>query len=85
MKIDIEVLQEAFYKLYEACELIKKWISEFWNQLKETAAEYIQWINLEYKEIEIPRQIYETSIKHRIMKPQVLNRKPRLIRARTNC
>ncbi|WP_144560001.1 hypothetical protein [Bacillus thuringiensis] len=83
MKVDIEVLQEAFYKLHEACELIKQWISEFWNQLKETAAEYIQWIKLEYKEI--PRQIYETSIKHRTMKSQVLNRKPRLIRARTNC
>ncbi|MED1556815.1 hypothetical protein [Bacillus paramycoides] len=85
MKIDIEVLQEALYKLHEACELIKQWISEFWEQLKEIAEGYTQWLNLEYEEIEIPQRIYETSIKCKVMRPQVLNRKPRLIRARTNC
>jgi len=85
MKIDIETLQDALYKFHEVCEEIKKWISEFWNQLKETAEEYIQWFNLECEEIKMTQRIYEISIKYRVMRSQVLNRKPRLIRARTNC
>lgn len=79
MTVDIELLQKAFGKLYEACKLIVDFAFQVWEQIKETVRKLIK-----HKLYCKPRPIYGY-VKHRVMKSQVLNRKPMLIRARTTC
>lgn len=79
----IETRLKEFYKLYKACELISKWILESWEWIKEMAELYVQSLDYEYKPT-TPKQIYG-HVKHKVMKSQVWNRKPRCIRARTVC
>ncbi|WCS66628.1 hypothetical protein 0105phi72_084 [Bacillus phage 0105phi7-2] len=80
MKVDIESLREAVIKFAnELCKAIARIASECWEQIKELSVEYI-----EYK-LEQPQRLVYGYVKHRVMKSQVLNRKPMLIRARTTC
>lgn len=80
MRIDIESLREAFEKFAnELCKVIAQIVSDCWEQIKELTTKYI-----EYK-LEQPRRIVYGYVKHRVMKSQVLNRKPMWIRARTTC
>ncbi|MGX5586370.1 hypothetical protein ACWKTX_21890 [Bacillus thuringiensis] len=80
MKIDIELIREAFIKL--ATELYKRivqFVSNCWEQIKELTAKYI-----EYK-LEQPQRTVYGYVKRKVMKSQVLNLKPECIRARTTC
>lgn len=80
MKIDIESLREAFIKLAtEVYKRIVQFVSDYWEQIKELTAKYI-----EYK-LEQPQRTVYGYVKHKVMKSQVLNRKPKCIRARTVC
>lgn len=80
MKVDIEPLREAFIKFAnELCKAIARIVSECWDTIKELSVEYI-----EYK-LKQPQRLVYGYVKHRVMKSQVLNRKPMLIRARTTC
>ncbi|MCC2442051.1 hypothetical protein [Bacillus paranthracis] len=83
MKDDIETRLKEFYKLYEACEFISKWILESWEWIKEMAELYVQCLDCEY-EPATPKQVYGY-VKHKVMKSQVIDRKPKCIRARTVC
>lgn len=77
--MDIEMLKKAFGKLYEACKLIVDFAFQVWEQIKEIVHKLIA-----YKLYCKPRPIYGY-VKHKVMKSQVLNRKPARIRARTTC
>ncbi|PGM07231.1 hypothetical protein [Bacillus thuringiensis] len=80
MKIDIELLREVFIKL--ATELYKRivqFVSDYWEQIQELAAKY-----MEYK-LEQPQRTVYGYVKRKVMKSQVLSRKPKCIRARTVC
>ncbi|HEK9101965.1 TPA: hypothetical protein SUB30_003364 [Bacillus pseudomycoides] len=80
MNIDIESLREAFSKLlYEAYKAIAQWVSSYWEQIKELSAKYIEY---KLKRPECPVYGY---VKHKVMRSQVMNRKPRCIRVRTVC
>ncbi|MBM6648978.1 hypothetical protein [Bacillus sp. RIT 809] len=80
MRIDIESLREAFIKFAnELCKVIAQIVSDCWEQIKELTVKYI-----EYK-LEQPQRIVYGHVQNKVMKSQVLNRKPMLIRARTTC
>lgn len=80
MKIDIELLREAFIKLAtEVYKRIVQFVSDYWEQIKELTANYI-----EYKIVRPQRTVYGY-VKHKVMKSQVFNRKPKCIRARMVC
>ncbi|MGG0731730.1 hypothetical protein [Bacillus paramycoides] len=83
MKDDIEERLKEFYKLYEAYKVIANWVQDNWESIMEMARVFTQCLENEY-EPEIPKQIYGY-VKHRVMKSQVIDRKPRCIRARTVC
>ncbi|PGM91612.1 hypothetical protein [Bacillus cereus] len=83
MKDDIENRLKEFYELHKACEVISQWILESWEWIKEMAELYMQSINCEY-EPAMPKQIYGY-VKHKVMRSQVIDRKPKCIRARTVC
>ncbi|MDY0951694.1 hypothetical protein SOM37_22825 [Bacillus thuringiensis] len=83
MKGVIETRLKELYKLYEACKIISQWIQDNWESIKAMAKVFTQCLENEY-EPETPKQIYGY-VKHRIMKSQVIDRKPRCIRARTVC
>ena len=76
MSLNTEDLQKAFEQFQEACKVIVKFICQVWEQIKE--------ITEKYKSYRKPRPMYGY-VKHKVMKSQVLNRKPMLIRARTTC
>lgn len=76
MAVEIEILQKALKKFYEAVQTIVQWVRQIWEQIKEITEKYKLYCK--------PRPIYGY-VKHRVMKSQVLNRKPMLIRARTSC
>ncbi|WP_439022621.1 hypothetical protein [Bacillus thuringiensis] len=80
MKIDIEILQKALRKLYEAVQTIVQWIRQAWEQVKE-----IVWFYEECKEERKPTRAIYGCVKDKVMRSQVLNRKPARIRARTTC
>ncbi|PGD89757.1 hypothetical protein COM47_00730 [Bacillus wiedmannii] len=80
MKVDFELLREAFIKL--ATQLYKRivqFVSGYWEQIKELTAKYI-----EYKLEQPQRKVYGY-VKHKVMKSQVIDRKPKCIRVRTVC
>lgn len=79
MTVDTKDLQKAFHKLYEACKVIVQFVCQVWDRIKEVAAEYMK-----YKLYRVERPVYGY-VKHRVMKSQVINRKPMRIRARTTC
>ncbi|AJH60093.1 hypothetical protein bcere0016_54370 [Bacillus cereus 95/8201] len=80
MEIDIEPLREAFIKFAnELYKVIVQFVSNCWEQIKELVEKY-----MEYKLYHAKRPVYGY-VKHRVMKSQVFNRKPMLIRARTTC
>ncbi|HDR7601020.1 TPA: hypothetical protein QCX65_004461 [Bacillus mycoides] len=79
MTIDIEMLQKALKKFYEACQTIVQWIRQAWEQIKELA-----WVYKEYKKERKCRAVFGC-VKDKVMRSQVLNRKPMRIRARTTC
>lgn len=80
MKIDIELLREAFIKLAtEVYKRIVQFVSDYWEQIKELTAKYV-----EYK-LEQPQPKVYGYVKHKTMKSQVIDRKPKCIRARTVC
>lgn len=79
MAIDIETLQKALKKFYEAVQTIVQWIRQVWEQIKQLA-----WVYKEYKKKRKHRTVYGY-VKCNVMKSQVLNRKPMRIRARTTC
>ncbi|WP_406654134.1 hypothetical protein [Bacillus cereus] len=83
MKDDIETRLKEFCKLYEACKVISNWIKDNWESIVEMARAFTQSLNYEY-EPTTPKQIYGY-VKHEVMKSQVIDRKPRCIRARTVC
>ncbi|MGX5632426.1 hypothetical protein [Bacillus thuringiensis] len=45
---------------------------------------FVQLIEFDYKYEEVPRPVFEY-VKHEVMKSQVIDRKPKYIRARTVC
>lgn len=80
MKVDIELLQEAFIKLTnELYQLVAQFVSDYWGQIKELSAKY-----MEYKLEPTERPVY-AYVKPKVMKSQVMNRKPICVRARTVC
>lgn len=79
MEVDIETLQKALKKFYEACQTVFQWIRQAWEQIKQLA-----WVYKEYKKRRKCRAVFGYA-KDKVMKSQVLNRKPMLIRARTTC
>ncbi|MFJ8453313.1 hypothetical protein [Bacillus paramycoides] len=80
MKIDIESLREAFIKFAnELYKVIVQLVSSYWEQIKELTAKYI-----EYKFEQPQRKVYGY-VKHKAMKSQVIDRKPKCVRARTVC
>lgn len=79
MKVDSEDLQRAFELFREACELIVQCFKQTWGQIKEIAINCIK-----YKSERSQRPAYGY-VKYRVMKSQVLNRKPKCIRARSVC
>ncbi|MGX5538157.1 hypothetical protein ACWKTJ_09550 [Bacillus wiedmannii] len=83
MKDDIEAQLKEFYKLYEACKVISNWIRDNWESILEMARAFIQCLDYEH-EPTTPKQIYGY-VKHKVMKSQVIDRKPKCIRARTVC
>ncbi|MGR5993468.1 hypothetical protein ACT7C9_04295 [Bacillus cereus] len=83
MKDDIETRLKEFYKLYEACKVISNWIQDNWESIVEMARAFTQCLNYEYVPT-TPKQIYGY-VKQEVMKSQVVDRKPRCIRARTVC
>ncbi|MED3036648.1 hypothetical protein CBR56_27400 [Bacillus thuringiensis] len=83
MKDDVESRLKEFYELYKACEVIGNWIQDNWEPIKEMARAFMQWLDYEY-EPTTPKQIYGY-VKHKVMKSQVIDRKPKCIRARTVC
>ncbi|QGY37174.1 hypothetical protein [Bacillus sp. A260] len=83
MKDDIEARLKEFYKLYEAYKVISNWIRDNWESIVEMTRAFTQCLNYEY-EPTTPKQIYGY-VKHKVMKSQVMDRKPRCIRARTVC
>lgn len=83
MKDDIETRLKEFYELYEACKVISIWIQDNWESILEMARAFNQYLNYEY-EPTTPKQIYGY-VKHKVMKSQVIDRKPKCIRARTVC
>ncbi|PEF25393.1 hypothetical protein CN568_14635 [Bacillus pseudomycoides] len=77
MNINIESLREAFNKLmYELYKVISQLFSSYWEQIKELSAKY-----MEYK---LERPVYGY-VKHKVIRSQVMNRKPICVRARTVC
>lgn len=83
MKDDIEERLKEFYKLYEAYELISNWIQDNWEPIIEMARAFKQFLDFKY-EPTTPKQIYGY-VKHKVMKSQVIDRKPKYVRARTVC
>ncbi|PEM45574.1 hypothetical protein [Bacillus toyonensis] len=83
MKDNIETRLKEFYELYKACEVISNWIQDNWESIKEIARAFMQCLDYEY-EPTTPKQIYGY-VKHKVIKFQVLDRKPKCIRARTVC
>ncbi|HHL4884475.1 TPA: hypothetical protein ACQ75Q_000989 [Bacillus thuringiensis] len=79
----IETRLKEFYKLYEACKVISNWIRDNWESIMEMARVFSQCLDYEYEAI-TPKQIYGY-VNHKVMKSQVIDRKPRCIRARTVC
>ncbi|PHF24288.1 hypothetical protein COF84_00140 [Bacillus wiedmannii] len=80
MKIDMELIRETFIKLAtELYERIVQFVSGYWEQIKELTEKYF-----EYK-IEQPQRTVYGYVKHKAMKSQVIDRKPKCIRARTVC
>lgn len=78
--VDIETLQKAVKQFYESVQTIVQWIRQAWKQIEE-----IVWFYEECKEErKSPRAVYGY-VKDKVMKSQVLNRKPARIRARTTC
>ncbi|MGF2618671.1 hypothetical protein [Bacillus cereus] len=74
MDVDIEKLA----KIYQP------WVIEYLLWLIKEEEEFIQTIELNYKYEEIPRIVFGY-VKYKIMKSQVIDRKPKFIRARTTC
>ncbi|MEC2865976.1 hypothetical protein BK767_11510 [Bacillus thuringiensis serovar kyushuensis] len=83
MKDDIEAQFKEFYKLYEGCKVISNWIRDNWEAIMEMAKAFTQCLDYEYEATKSKR-IYGY-IKYKIMKSQVIDRKPKCIRARTVC
>ncbi|EMJ6444361.1 hypothetical protein AADZ13_004849 [Bacillus cereus] len=83
MKDDVESRLKEFYKLYEACKVISDWIQGNWESIMEMVRAFAQCLEYEY-EPTTPKQVYGY-VKHKVMKSQVIDRKPKCIRARTVC
>ncbi|OUB31609.1 hypothetical protein BK737_15605 [Bacillus thuringiensis serovar palmanyolensis] len=83
MKDGAESRLKEFYELYKVCEVISNWIRDNWESIKEVARAFMQCLDCKY-EPTTPKQIYGY-VKHRVMKSQVWDCKPRCIRARTVC
>lgn len=79
MKVDIETLQKALKQFYEAVQTIVQWIRQAWEQIQQFAVVYE-----DYKKKRMQRAVFGY-MKDKVMKSQVLNRKPMRIRARTTC
>ncbi|MGR6008082.1 hypothetical protein ACU82A_30830 [Bacillus cereus] len=84
MTVDIEVLQKALKQFYEAVQTIVQWMRQAWEQVKAQVKEIVWFYEECTEEIRSPRAVYGY-VKNKVMKSQVLNRKPMLIRARTTC
>lgn len=83
MRDDVESRLKEFYKLYEAWKVISNWIRDNWESIMEMARAFTQCLDYDYKPT-IPKQVYGY-VKHKVMKSQVIDRKPKCIRARTVC
>ncbi|PGE99568.1 hypothetical protein COF51_05275 [Bacillus pseudomycoides] len=80
MNINIESLREAFNKLaYELYKVISQLFSSYWEQIKELSAKY-----MEYK-LERPECPVYGYVKHKVIRSQVMYRKPICVRARMVC
>ncbi|PEM37308.1 hypothetical protein [Bacillus pseudomycoides] len=80
MNINIESLREAFNKLaYELYKIISQLFSSYWEQIKELSAKY-----MEYK-LERPERPVYGYVKHKVIRSQVMYRKPICVRARMVC
>lgn len=74
--ITAEDLQQAFRKLCEVCRVFVEFACQVWEKIKE--------ISRKCELYRKKRPIYGY-VQHKVMRSQVLNRKPKLIRARTTC
>ena len=83
MEDNIETRLKEFYELHKACVVVSTWIQDNWEAIKGMARAFTQCIDYEY-EPTAPKQIYGY-VKHKAMKSQVIDRKPRCIRIRTVC
>ncbi|PRT30026.1 hypothetical protein C6351_07800 [Bacillus thuringiensis] len=83
MKDDIEERLKEFYELYKAYEIVSNWIQDNWESIMEMARAFTRCLNYEYKPT-TPKQIYGY-VKQKVMKSQVIDCKPKCIRARTVC
>ncbi|PFR79173.1 hypothetical protein COK40_02475 [Bacillus cereus] len=83
MRDDVESRLKEFYKLYEACNVISNWIRDNWESIMEMARAFTQCLEYDYEPI-TPKQVYGY-VKHKVIKSQVIDRKPKCIRARTVC
>ncbi|MBJ8151316.1 hypothetical protein [Bacillus cereus] len=83
MRDDVESRLKEFYKLYEAYKVISNWIRDNWESIMEMARAFTQCLDYDY-ESTTPKQVYGY-VKHKVMKSQVIDRKPKCIRARTVC
>ncbi|EJR06585.1 hypothetical protein II5_02408 [Bacillus cereus MSX-A1] len=83
MRDDVESRLKEFYKLYEAYKVISNWIRDNWESIMEMARAFTQCLDYDY-EPTTPKQVYGY-VKQKVMKSQVIDRKPKCIRARTVC
>ncbi|WP_235621928.1 hypothetical protein [Bacillus mycoides] len=79
MKLTLEDLQRAFEQLQEAYKVIVQLVSSYWEQIQELSAKY-----MDYK-LKCPERPVYRYVKHKVIKSQVMNRKPICVRARTVC
>lgn len=82
--VDIETLQKAVKQFYESVQTIVQWIRKAWEQVKAQVKEIVWFYEECNEERRSPRAVFGY-VKDKVMKSQVLNRKPARIRARTTC
>ncbi|PFZ12153.1 hypothetical protein COL60_05935 [Bacillus pseudomycoides] len=81
--MNIESLREAFNKLaYELYKVISQLVSSYWEQIKELSAKYMEY---KLERPERPERPVYGYVKHKVIRSQVMNRKPICVRARTVC